>query len=102
MRIEQGQAEAGLTLLLAHGAGAGMKTSFTDTSAEGIACRGLGVVRFEFPYMQKASEIGRRRPPNAAQVIERDFLREMARLEGHVVLGGKFRGGRIASVIAAS
>ena len=43
------------TVLLAHGAGAPMDSSFMTRIADGLAARGLSVARFEFGYM----EIGR-------------------------------------------
>ena len=38
-------------LLLAHGAGAGMRSPFMQFFAEGLGARGIAVYRFEFPYM---------------------------------------------------
>ena len=55
---------ASTTIILAHGAGAGMDTPFMNFFAEGLADRGLRVVRFEFPYMAKRREIGKGGPPN--------------------------------------
>lgn len=43
-----GPKRATRTIVLAHGAGAGMDTLFMNFFAEGLAERGLRVVRFEF------------------------------------------------------
>ncbi len=97
----EGPAEGPLTLVLAHGAGAGMDTPFMTAMAAGLADRGLQVVRFEFPYMAARRADGRRRPPSPQgqllavwrQVIG-DFAPE------RLVIGGKSLGGRMASMVA--
>lgn len=40
-----------VTLILAHGAGAPMDSSFMNDMAARLARHGVNVVRFEFPYM---------------------------------------------------
>ncbi|MEM7516536.1 MAG: alpha/beta family hydrolase [Planctomycetota bacterium] len=70
------------------------------------ASTGFPVLRFEYPYMQKARATGRRRPPDRAPALEeahRDALLALAsRLPGKRILSaGKSLGGRIASRIAA-
>ncbi|MEC7984928.1 MAG: alpha/beta fold hydrolase [Myxococcota bacterium] len=97
--LSNGPKDARLTLVLAHGAGAGMDTPFMDSIAEGLAAKGFRVVRFEFPYMQKAREAGKKRPPNSASILEEHFLSVLASQSGETVIGGKSMGGRIASVI---
>ena len=54
----------GVTLLLAHGAGAGMDSAFMEQVAGDLAELGIGVARFEFPYTQIVRQTGRRRPPD--------------------------------------
>lgn len=90
------------TFLFAHGAGAAMDSPWMTDMAEGLAARGLRVVRFEFPYMAGRRE-GMRRPPDRLPTLLKTFRthyeREIA--EGRTVLvGGKSMGGRIASMIA--
>ena len=46
-----GPARAPITIVLAHGAVAGMDRQFTAFFAAGLAAAGFRVVRFEFPYM---------------------------------------------------
>ena len=86
-------------LVLAHGAGAGMQSPFMAAFAEGLADRGISVIRFEFPYMQEMTESGRRRPPNTAKVLEQ-YWRDVIAEVGPCAIGGKSLGGRIASLVA--
>ena len=97
-------AEPWATLLLAHGAGAGMDSEFLEQLVAQLLGEGLAVWRFEFPYMAARRTDGRRRPPNPqAQLL--DSWRERvadARLRstGPLVLAGKSMGGRMASLLA--
>ena len=50
-------------LVLAHGAGAGMRHAFMDAICERLAERTLASFRFQFPYMQQG-----RRAPSPAHV----------------------------------
>jgi predicted alpha/beta-hydrolase family hydrolase len=88
-------------LVLAHGAGAGMRHPFLETVAERLARRGVGTLRFQFPYM----EAGRRRPdPPAVAVRAVVTAVEVATtLAGRapVFAGGKSFGGRMTSRAAA-
>ncbi|MGE0785575.1 MAG: alpha/beta fold hydrolase [Sandaracinaceae bacterium] len=93
-------------LVLAHGAGAPMTSPFMAFVAERLARRGLCVLRFNFPYMERASREGRRRPPDAKPRLLDTWeamLGVARRLRGHgpIVIGGKSMGGRIASMLAA-
>lgn len=88
-------------VLLAHGAGAGMEHPVMASLAEGLADAQIQVVRFEFPYMQKSRQDGRRRPPDREPVLL-DYWREMAAEFAHprLFLAGKSMGGRMASLVA--
>ncbi len=97
-----GPEDAPLTLALAHGAGAPMDTPFMDAFAEGLAERGWRVVRFEFPYMAKRRDDGKRRPPDRAPVLLESWRSVIETLGAErLVIGGKSMGGRMASLIAA-
>lgn len=98
-----GPREARLTLALAHGAGAGAETPFMAAFAEGLAARGRSVARFEFPYMARRREDGKKRPPDRAPTLLACWRAVVAQLggPGRVVLGGKSMGGRMASLLAA-
>ena len=88
-------------LVLAHGAGAGMRSPFMEAFAEGLAERGISVCRFEFPYMRETTASGRRRPPNPEPVLRHCWTEVIRRMDGRpFVIGGKSLGGRIASLVA--
>lgn len=92
------------TLLLAHGAGAGMDSPFMEQLAEALARRDIRTLRFDFPYMARARAEGRRRPPNPAPVLL-EHWRAMVAIwraaeSGPLWLAGKSMGGRMASLLA--
>jgi len=100
-RLIDGPAEAAVTLLLAHGAGAAMDSPFMDAMAHGLANRGARVVRFEFPYMAKRRADGRQRAPDRLPKLL-DAFRQQVAMEndtGKLVIGGKSMGGRLASLL---
>jgi len=89
------------TLILAHGAGAGMDAEFMNAFAAGLADQGLRVVRFEFPYMAERRQTGKRRPPDREPVLRQTWLDVIATVEAEMLsIGGKSMGGRIARLIA--
>ncbi len=99
--LRTGPASAAHTILLAHGAGAGVRSPFMTSFAEGLASRGIAVCRFEFPYMQEMSVSGRRLPPNREPVLRQHWQEVIAQFEGkRLLIGGKSLGGRIASLVA--
>ncbi len=98
-----GAADAAVTLVLAHGAGAPMDSPFMNGMAARLAGRGHRVVRFEFPYMAARRLDGRRRPPDRQPVLLGCWRRVVDALGGadRLVIGGKSMGGRMASLLAA-
>lgn len=89
------------TLLLAHGAGMPMDAGFMNLLAADLADRGLRMARFEFPYMIKRRDDGKRRPPDRVPVLLETYLCIVAELgPENLVVGGKSMGGRIASMVA--
>lgn len=93
-------------ILFAHGAGANKDSDFMNTIAGGLCARGFTVLRFDYPYMQRAREEGRRRPPDRRPVLERahaaalETLERLARPQ-RVLLAGKSLGARIGSYLTA-
>jgi hypothetical protein len=94
--------QAGVTLILGHGAGADQTSGFMVSFATGLAARGIDAVTFNFVY----TEQGRRVPdPNSKleacyrAVIEAIRHRKIG--QGRLAIGGKSMGGRIASQVAA-
>ena len=97
-----GPAGARTTLVLAHGAGAPMDSPWMNAVAAGLAARGVRVARFEFPYMARRREGGKRTAPDREPVLRRAWCDAVAGLGGgeRLVIGGKSLGGRIASLVA--
>jgi len=92
-------------LVLAHGAGAGQSSPWMVRYARALAERGVDVVTFDFPYMQR----GKRGAPDRAPVLEDTFRRVVGGAVAHpqvqaarVLIGGKSMGGRIATHLAAA
>jgi len=97
-----GPDDAHVLLLLSHGAGAGMDSEFLTEVAAAVGAGGVRVVRFEFPYMVKRRDDGKRRPPDRAPKLEDAFRAVVAAFphDGPVILAGKSMGSRIGSRIA--
>ncbi|WP_391089431.1 alpha/beta fold hydrolase [Vibrio sp. NH-UV-68] len=88
--------------VFAHGAGAGMDHAFMQAVATGLVDKGIQVVRFNFPYMVKRAEDGKKRPPDRAPKLLEAFqavIQDVAQGQP-VVIGGKSMGGRMASLLA--
>jgi predicted alpha/beta-hydrolase family hydrolase len=92
---------AGSVVVLAHGAGSGMRSPFLEGFAEEIAALGHPTLRFDFPYMAA----GRRAPDRPPVLIAswREAFADAGRRGGGrpVAAAGKSMGGRIASMAAA-
>jgi predicted alpha/beta-hydrolase family hydrolase len=90
------------TLMLAHGAGAGMDTPFMNDFAKALMARGIEVVRFEFPYMAKLRAEGKRSAPDRMPELEASYLAALTKLRKRprLFIGGKSMGGRVATRIA--
>ncbi|TNE45536.1 MAG: alpha/beta hydrolase [Deltaproteobacteria bacterium] len=90
------------TFVFAHGAGAPMDSPFMETVATGLGERGIRVLRFEFSYMAKRREDGKKRPPSGGKKLMQEWrdLLEAANVSGKVAIGGKSMGGRLASQLA--
>jgi predicted alpha/beta-hydrolase family hydrolase len=95
-----GPADAEITLVLAHGAGAPMEAPFMQAMAQGLATAGLRVVRFEFPYMAERRRTGKKRRPDREPVLRATWLVIRSMSTNRLVIGGKSMGGRIASLVA--
>ena len=97
------QLQSDLTVVLAHGAGAGMDSDFMVAMAALLCEHGLRVVRFEFPYMAERRATGKRRPPNPAPQLLAGFRDVIAQQGGaeRCVAAGKSMGGRMASMLLA-
>ncbi|OLC02054.1 MAG: alpha/beta hydrolase [Gemmatimonadetes bacterium 13_1_40CM_4_69_8] len=87
--------------VLAHGAGAGMGHRFLETIARALAERGIGTLRYQFPYMERRAS--RPDPPAVAAATVRAAVAEAARVAPGLplVAGGKSFGGRMTSMAQA-
>jgi uncharacterized protein len=90
-----------LLYVLAHGAGAGMRHPFLEKIAQQLAERGVGTLRYQFPYMERG--VGRSDPPAVAAATVRAAVAEAARAAPGLplVAGGKSFGGRMTSTAQA-
>src|SRR5690606_15694306 len=89
------------TVLVAHGAGAGMEHPFLVGFTDALNARGFSTLRFNFPYREQ----GRRMPGPAAHAIA-TWRAAVAHVrahspEGQLWAAGKSYGGRMASMAAA-
>jgi len=93
---------ARLLLVLAHGAGAGMRHAFLESVAERLAARRIASFRHQFPY----TEQGRRAPNPPAVLIAtvRAAVDAAAKAAPDLPLlaGGKSMGGRMTSLAASA
>jgi uncharacterized protein len=85
------------SLVLAHGAGAGMAHTSMTALATGLAARGIATLRYQFPYMERGSK--RPDPPALAHGAVRAATAKAVQLAGKLPLfaGGKSFGGRMTS-----
>jgi predicted alpha/beta-hydrolase family hydrolase len=90
--------------VFAHGAGAGHFHPFMTNYAAALCERGVSVVTFNFPYMER-----RRKTPDRAPVLEEAFRRVVSSAvtlgevrASRVFIGGKSMGGRIATHLGAA
>jgi uncharacterized protein len=90
-------ANAKALYLFAHGAGAGMRHKAMDSSANGLAERGVATLRYQFLYMEKGSK--RPDAPKLAHAVVRAAAAEAVRLAPDLPLfaGGRSYGGRMTS-----
>lgn len=95
-QLSDGPADARTTIVLAHGAGAGMDHPFLATVARGLAAHGFRVVRFDFPYRTAGKRAPDRMP--VLQAAMRDVVAGCG--PGRIALAGKSMGGRVATMLA--
>ena len=88
-------------LVLAHGAGAGMRHRFMEETAQKLADHAIATFRYQFAYMEK----GTKRPDSEA-VLTTTVRAAVAAAKKHgdglpLFAGGKSMGGRMTSLAAA-
>ncbi len=96
-----------VVLILAHGAGAPADSTFMEELSVALEREGIGTIRFEFPYMQKRRQDGKKRPPDREPVLLEYFSGVIDRVRAElgsgslILVGGKSMGGRMASILAS-
>ena len=88
--------DAVAALVLAHGAGAGMRHASMQAIADAFERRGIATLRFDFPYMSA----GRSRvdsPEVATQAIAEAYAAAAERTKLPIWLGGHSFGGRMST-----
>lgn len=100
--LYDGPEDAQHVFLFAHGAGGPMDHRNMTAIARGLAERGIRVVRFEFPYMARRRESGKRGGPDRQPVLLDTWRQAIADHGGgaKVAVGGMSMGGRMASMVA--
>ena len=92
---------ADATVVVAHGAGAGMDHPFMAGYCEALAGLGIAALRFNFAYMEAGKKVPDR-PPKAVPVWAAVLEEARRRSEGEPVwAAGKSFGGRMASMAVA-
>ncbi|HEV8509550.1 MAG TPA: alpha/beta family hydrolase [Gemmatimonadales bacterium] len=89
--------DARALLVLAHGAGAGMRHPFLEHAARSLAACRIATYRYEFAYMQERRQ--RPDPPAIAEAQVRTAVQDAAQAMPGIPLlaGGKSFGGRMTS-----
>lgn len=89
-------------LLLAHGAGAGLHSDFMQQLAQQLALLNIEVWRFNFAYMQRFVDSGKRSLPDKMPLLLAEFSRRLDNCPADLPLfiGGKSMGGRVASLLS--
>ena len=92
-------------LIFAHGAGADMQHEFMQSITDLLVAEGFAVLRFNFPYMQKRAEDGKRRPPDRAPKLLAHFEQVLQHAQQtydfqRIFLLGKSMGSRMATMLA--
>jgi len=95
---------AGLTALLAHGAGANQLSGFMRMFARGLAERGLDVLTFNFIYMEQGRSVPDQKPKleSCFRAVIEAIAKHRKLKTNRLVVGGKSMGGRIASQVVAA
>jgi hypothetical protein len=92
------------TLLLAHGAGAAMDSTFMNKLAAALASQGIAAARFEFAYMAGRRTGGPKKPPPRADKLIAEFQTALqsvlSQSDSPLLIGGKSMGGRVAAMLA--
>ena len=89
--------------VFAHGAGVGLDHVFMEQITNLLVNADIEVVRFNFPYMIKRMQDGKRRPPDRMPALVEAYQKIVDELDYALptFIGGKSMGGRVATIVAA-
>lgn len=93
--------DARCLLVLAHGAGAGMRHPFMAATADALARRRVASFRYQFPYMEQGRRGPSPRPALLATVQAAAARAARAARALPLLAGGKSMGGRMSSLAAS-
>lgn len=93
-------------LVLAHGAGAGIRHEFMQTIQGLLSERGINTWTFNFGYMQKAYALDKKVPPTRLPKLIEEYTQVMTEIRhrepnAQLWVGGKSMGGRVACHVAS-
>ncbi|MBL4823373.1 MAG: hypothetical protein JKX90_07605 [Colwellia sp.] len=96
-------------IVFAHGAGADMYHEFMDRVSTLLNKANINVLRFNFPFMDKRIELGKRYPPDRMPKLiacYKDVINNLPLIDSKqaklpLFIGGKSMGSRVAATIAA-
>ena len=90
-------ANSEIMLVMAHGAGAAMTHRFMELLSVELASRGIGTIRYNFPYMERGQK--RPDPPAIAEKAVAVMIEKASELypTKKLFVGGKSFGGRMTS-----
>jgi len=91
-----------IVFLFAHGAGADKDSNWMLEMDSLLSARKIEVIRFNFPYMDKRKEDGKKRPPDRQPKLLEAFRSQIDSISSDkiLIIGGKSMGGRMASILA--
>lgn len=89
-------------LIFAHGAGNDQYSEFMQDVCSLFQEAGILCHLFDFPYMEKARELGKRRPPDKMATLLVSFQQQVLHCQHSslpLFIGGKSMGGRVATML---
>ncbi|GAA4357959.1 alpha/beta family hydrolase [Kangiella marina] len=90
-----------IALILAHGAGADSQSEFVQYMQREIADDLIKVITFDFPYMIRRQQTGKKSPPDRMPTLIECYKKQIEAVTGDIIIiGGKSMGGRVATMVA--
>ena len=77
-------AQACATLILAHGAGADSQSEFMRYMQREISDSSIDVITFDFPYMLRRQETGKKSPPDRMPKLIESFKQQIEQVNSDI------------------